>query len=955
MSRHAIHTLLVVSALLLLSCEKEVAPAREDGRVSFTLPAPGEDRAETRVSGNGTALVNNKTQYKFKWDAGDALTIFSHDPSVNGSTPVYAATPWGTFTTADGGSTATFTGTAPSSYSTTSLLAIYSPSSQNLSLTWNAGSKRYDALFNIPSEQDGTGVRYSLFAGKPSYNPSSHTIVAGSGSANVMALRSTLTCFTLKPEDNICRVTITVSDAKDRNSQYLCSTGTNKDITLNCTGLFLSAGTNRTITLYNGGQRLSGEVWFASRQTTGNATNGYAILTFVFENAAGVKASKIVRLAVNPHADGSADTYRNLTAGQVNRLGTVNFGDGELSYDGDFSPLAIDDEEDTQTDRIPDFSRVGYKYGDAPIPSPAVAETIDLAAVSAALASGTAADTTDFFQQAIDRVGAAGGGAILIKNGTYNVSRILFLDSDNVVLRGESEAGTLIKYNASIQAPIVYMGRSVPKASTDTESESLTFIAGRRVGISRLKAMGNGGASSYGSVYIVTYSPKIPGRTYGSNARISEDYVPLGRLYVEVHNAKPFKPGDPVVIYRKPNQAWLDDIGMTRIASNGREAVGSPTNQWDISGYTMSWSRKVTSVRGNRVYLDAPVAQSLETRYGYGELRKYAMDRVSGCGVENLSFDCRYDKTNLYNGNEVDESHAWQAVQVKAAEHCWVRNVTSRHMGYALADMGDGARCITVEKCTSLSPVSAIQGARRYAFCCSPGSELCLVKDCYCEYDRHSFVTNGTALGPNVFTNCRSEFGYNAIGPHFGWATATLYDCIQADSPFEAQDGGNQGTGHGWRGVNTVFWNVETSWSKYVVCQSVWGTCPSCGQQWNRTEECSSCHAQVVPSARNYAVGVIGQKWAHSVYWDKDYYGNPTSDFFINMYGWGANEYNRPDGAWYPAMGFTERGSSHVTLPASPNVSWWPRLEKTSFSHPQSLYQCQLEDRHERGIYLNML
>ena len=644
----------------------------------------------------------------------------------------------------------------------------------------------------------------------------------------------------------------------------------------------------------------------------------------------------------------------DLVEGVVTLDGIVDGGASVLKSDeGDFSSLLVLDDEDTQTDHIPDFSRVGYQYGDEPIPSPAVVATIDMASLKTALANKSAADTTDFFQQTIDRVGAAGGGAILVKNGTYNVSRILFLDSDKVVLRGESQDGTVIINNSAIQAPIIYMGRSVPKQPSETETESITFIAGRRVGISRLKAMGNGGSSSYGSVWIVTYSPRIPSSVYSSNSVINEDYVPVGRLYVEVRNPNLFKVGDAVRIYRKPTQAWLDDIGMTRIASNGREAAGSPTNQWDISGYTMSWSRRVTGVRGNRVYLDAPVVQSLEARYGRGELQKYTLNRVVGCGVENMSFDCKYDKTNIYNGNEVDESHAWQAVLVKAAEHCWVRNVTSRHMGYALADMGDGARCITVEKCTSLSPVSAIQGARRYAFCCSPGSELCLVKDCYCEYDRHSFVTNGTALGPNVFTNCRSEHGYNAIGPHFGWASGTLYDCILADSAFEAQDGGNQGTGHGWRGMNTVFWNVSTT--KYVVCQSVWGTCPSCGQQWNRTEVCSQCGTQFVPSGRNYAVGIQGKKWAHSVYWDKDYYGNPTSDFFVNLYGWGTDEYNRPDGAWYPPLAFNAVGAGFIALPYETSVPWWPVLTCTSYSQPYSLYQCQLEDRHSRGVYLNTL
>ena len=145
------------------------------------------------------------------------------------------------------------------------------------------------------------------------------------------------------------------------------------------------------------------------------------------------------------------------------------------------------------------------------------------------------------------------------------------------------------------------------------------------------------------------------------------------------------------------------------------------------------------------------------------------------------------------------------------------------------------------------------------------------------------------------------------------------------------------------------------STTKYVVCQSVWGTCPSCGQQWNRTEVCSQCGTQFVPSGRNYAVGIQGKKWAHSVYWDKDYYGNPTSDFFVNLYGWGTDEYNRPDGAWYPPLAFNAVGAGFIALPYETSVPWWPVLTCTSYSQPYSLYQCQLEDRHSRGVYLNTL
>ena len=618
------------------------------------------------------------------------------------------------------------------------------------------------------------------------------------------------------------------------------------------------------------------------------------------------------------------------------------------SDDGDFKSLLLLDEVVDQIDRIPDFSRVGYKYGDEPIPSPTVTATIDVASISAAIKNKTASDTTDYFQQVLDKVGNAGGGAILVKNGTYNVSRILFIDKDNVVLRGESTDRTIIKNNSSIQGPVIYVGRSQPKQAGESATSSITFVAGRRVRIDTRKTTGTGGNASHGEVTLVTYTPLAPSKKIGANSLITEDYVPLGRLWVQVANPKLFKVGDPVRIYRKSNTDWLTDIGMDRIPDNGRE-----TYQWDLSTYTFAWTRKVTDVRGNRIYLDAPVPMSLESRYGGAELQHYSWNRVKGCGVENLTIDCKYDNSLVHNGKEVDEAHAWRAVLVGAAEHCWIRNVTSKHMGYSLADMRDGARCITVENCRCLTPVSIVSGSRRYAYCISKGAELCLVKNCYCEDDRHSFVTNGPALGPNVFTECESVNGNSSIGPHWGWATSTLYDCVVTDSPFEAQDGSHQGTGHGWRGVNTVFWNVSTT--KNIVCQNVWGTCFKCGAKWNQTSVCKECGEPIVPSGRNYAVGCTGTKKSRTVYYHLDYLNNPTEDYFVNLYGYGSNGENRPDGEWFPSRMYEEGGGTPIMLPYEAPVAWWPVFTITSFSKPKSLYQCQLEDRHARGIYLNNL
>ena len=66
--------------------------------------------------------------------------------------------------------------------------------------------------------------------------------------------------------------------------------------------------------------------------------------------------------------------------------------------------------------------------------------------------------------------------------------------------------------------------------------------------------------------------------------------------------------------------------------------------------------------------------------------------------------------------------------------------------------------------------------------------------------------------GPNVFYNSIADDSNSVSEPHHRWGTGTLYDNVYQVGAtkrgyFEAIMRGNSGSGHGWAGVNTVFWN----------------------------------------------------------------------------------------------------------------------------------------------------
>lgn len=424
---------------------------------------------------------------------------------------------------------------------------------------------------------------------------------------------------------------------------------------------------------------------------------------------------------------------------------------------------------DKNGDQIPDFSHVGYHWGEEEPPAVPVVKT---------LTSPGTKDATEMIQKALDE---CEGGAVFLAKGTYNVSGTLYIRKSGVVLRGAGEGKTIITETAKQQCILIKMGGS-----------------GSR-------------------------------KTLGSPAGITEDYVPVGRYWVEVEDAFQFAKGDDILVVRPATEDWIHDLKMDQI---GQRSNGGTIYQWSTKDYGTMFERKVMKVEGNKVWLDNPIVMALDKKYGGGYLVHYEFPgRIRECGVEDLTL---YSNTS---GSEDDENHGWEGVNIGNSRHCWVRNVTSKRFGYTCVDMVGGATNITVTDCTSLDPVSIIDGSRRYAFHIANG-QLCLVRNCHCEYDRHQYVTGKTASGPNVFYRSNSTNAINDAGPHQRWAMGILYDNIVTDGQLKVQDRGQMGSGHGWAGVNHVFWNCTAT--NGIVCQSPWVS----GQNW-----CIGCIGKKISAA----------------------------------------------------------------------------------------------------------
>lgn len=395
---------------------------------------------------------------------------------------------------------------------------------------------------------------------------------------------------------------------------------------------------------------------------------------------------------------------------------------------------------------------------------------VSIAQTLTAPANGS--DATELIQNAINTVSTQGGGAILLKAGIYKIGNTLNVKANNVVLRGEGDATKLIA----------------------TKREKYTLIA----------FSGSGKLS--------------PNST--SNMNIVEKYVPVGRFWVVVSNPETFQVGDNVVIFRPGTLNWIHDLKMDQIPGGA--------SQWNPKSYNVMAERRITHILGDTLHFDNPVMMAIEENYGGGAVFKASYTgRIHGCGVENLLIESEY-------ASDTDNEHGWTAITIDKAEHCWVRDVTSRYFGYGLVELKSGARYVTVRDCKCLDAKSVITGGNRYSFCIS-AAQQCLIIDCEATEGRHDCVTGSRGCGPNAFVRVTCRQTHSDSGPHHRWNVGTLYDNINSDGQINVQDRGEMGSGHGWAGANQVLWNCKGA---KVCVQNPW------------------------VSANNYSIGTKGTKYA---------------------------------------------------------------------------------------------
>ncbi|ASZ11121.1 hypothetical protein CK934_09175 [Chitinophaga sp. MD30] len=403
-------------------------------------------------------------------------------------------------------------------------------------------------------------------------------------------------------------------------------------------------------------------------------------------------------------------------------------------------------------------------------------------------------DNREKIQAAIDAVSAltpnAAGqrGAILLRKGSYEVSGPLYIRKDGVVLRGEGQA----------------LNGTVLKA-TQQAQHTLIIITGEGKGYQ-----------------------------FDKNAvvNITAPYIPVGAVQIEVANAAAFSVGDDIVVERTPNQTWIDDLQMAQYG-------------WKAADYHVRFERRITAIKGNTLTINVPMVDVLQARYGSGQVYKAtAVGRIQQCGVEQIRLESTYS-------SDTAEDHAWKGVMLQRATNCWVKQVTARYFGYACVSIEGESVYNTVEECAMTAPVSITTGGRKYSFNIGQGAAFNLFTRCYTQGGRHDFVTSSRVPGPNVFLDCYATDTHADIGPHHRWATGLLFDNVYGGQ-IRVRNRKASGTGHGWSGAQTLFWNC-CSYKEDLMVDSPKG-------------------------ARNWGIGNSAKKFNGDGYWEnKDKTVTPRS------------------------------------------------------------------------------
>ncbi|MBT7166792.1 MAG: choice-of-anchor D domain-containing protein, partial [Victivallales bacterium] len=438
-------------------------------------------------------------------------------------------------------------------------------------------------------------------------------------------------------------------------------------------------------------------------------------------------------------------------------------------YPSDWTPATTDG-----TGRfLHDFGYAGYHGGMEPIPDTPPGPVVDATqAPYQADPTGTT-DSTDAIQQALDAVGEAGGGVVLLPAGTYLISLpagqswALRIRHPRTVLRGAGTAQTFLECT-----------------STTIRSANILLVR-----------------PDAGSVFTELAGTSHPLAADADNRATS----------VTLDNVDGLAVGDRVVLRSDWTQDFIDEHGMNGIWTPSTSRTGP------------LFLRCITAIDGNAVTLDTPIRYPLKTR---DNARLYRCDPfLREVGIEDLSIGNRQHPGTGWGDNDYSvagtgayEVHGSHLIHFYHVWDGWMRRVNTYRPAsntgdvHALSNIAktSSSRFVTFTNCVVQRTQYEGGGGNGYGLALQDAND-CLMTACEVIHTRHNYDfkcagANGNAVHRSIGRTPRLSSDY-----HMYLSIGNLFDCMLMDGDWLQSTYRPYGSGdnlHGHAGTQNVFWNT---------------------------------------------------------------------------------------------------------------------------------------------------
>ncbi|RBR26397.1 uncharacterized protein FIESC28_00802 [Fusarium coffeatum] len=400
-------------------------------------------------------------------------------------------------------------------------------------------------------------------------------------------------------------------------------------------------------------------------------------------------------------------------------------------------------------DVLPDFSFAGYHASAIILPSGSGAN------VTLAF-NGSVDDVGPLIQEAVDKMAALGGGAVLLPEGRWPMSAGVNITSNVVVAGAGSEKTVLVLQEPPSQA-VFTLG--TPNNGTKPQ--------------------------------------------YGFRSNITNDYAPIGSSSLDVVDSAGFAADQLVYVSRSVTESWIRENGMSGLVRDDAEQT------WIPVGKRIMAPNQISSVYGTNVTLKIPLTDNLDSEYTQPELIVYTPPYMNEeMGIRDMSIEVPDTCSGAPMSDKTCNSPAIHFPSWTVDS--WASGLSLKGFNKFFQIDTDASR-ITIQNCT-MNRDKDIEGAALPFDILIQGSQV-LVQDCaqVGSPDAKCFTVGTGSLtpGPNAVLRHKAKSDVQTIYPHQRWAHGLLVEDSSVKTLFV--DRGIKGSGHGWSINGGVGWNLDGS------------------------------------------------------------------------------------------------------------------------------------------------